>query len=137
MAVMSRAAIIASLTLSLSMFGAGAAKAGQLEDAMSAYQKKDFATAARLLKLVAETGNPTAQNLLGFMYHDGEGVPQDLVRAYVWFYLAVSLFPADSQDFRDASDAMDLTGKAMTADKISAARAMARKCQAQRYKNCE
>jgi hypothetical protein len=136
MAILLRAATVASLLLPLAPLTAQRVAAGPYEDAKAAYQKGDFATAVRLLLQVAETGNAAAQNLLGFMYHDGEGVPRDYVRSYMWFYLASSLYAADSQEFKDARDAMDLTAAAMTADQISEARAMARRCQDQRYKNC-
>ena len=113
------------------------ALAGPNDDAAAAYQRGDYATALRLWRSQAEQGDGTAQMALGFMYHDGEGVPKDLKRAYMWFYLAASNLPADRQSFLDAMEARDLTAKAMTPEQIAEARDMAGKCQAQHYKGCD
>ncbi len=50
-------------------------------------------TALREWRPLAEQGNASAQNLLGFMYHNGQGVPQDYVQAQMWYNLAASSFP--------------------------------------------
>jgi hypothetical protein len=55
--------------------------AGPIEDGSAAYQRHDYETALRLLRGPAEQGSAEAQLLLGFMYHDGEGVPQDYAEA--------------------------------------------------------
>lgn len=49
-----------------------------------AYLKSDYATALRHWRPLAKLGNNYAQHWLGRMYHDGKGVVQDLVMAYVW-----------------------------------------------------
>jgi TPR repeat protein len=36
----------------------------------------------------AEQGHPVAELYLGVMYAEGRGVPQDYVRAYMWFSLS-------------------------------------------------
>jgi TPR repeat protein len=102
-----------------------------------AYSKGDFAAAMRLVRPLAENGDGSAQALLAFMYHDGQGAPRNYPLAYMWFDLAASHFPADSQDFKDARDARDLTGKLMSAEDVANAEAMAQRCQGQKYKNCE
>ena len=53
-----------------------------------AYQKKDYATALREFKPLAEKGHAQAQNMLGWMYYYGEGVPQDYKTAVKWYRLA-------------------------------------------------
>jgi len=40
------------------------------------------------LRALAEQGDPLAQNNLGFMYANGEGVPEDDVEAVRWYRLA-------------------------------------------------
>ena len=50
-----------------------------------AQQKKDYANALREWKPLAEQGNAYAQNNLGAMYRDGEGVLQDYKIAVKWF----------------------------------------------------
>jgi len=62
----------------------GAVLAGPLEDGSAAYQQGDFATALRLLRPLADQGAAEAQLVLGFMYHFGEGVPQDDAQAAQW-----------------------------------------------------
>lgn len=114
----------------------GTAAAGVREDAVSAYQRGDFASAFRHWLTLAEQGEGSAQMMLGFMYHDGEGVPKDYVRAYMWFYLAASNLIANGQEFRDAIEARDLTAKAMSPAQIELAKEMARRCQGQDYKDC-
>jgi len=59
--------------------------AGPYEDGLAAGQRGDYATALRLLKPLAEQGDARAQNLLGFMYADGKGVPQDDAEAMKWY----------------------------------------------------
>jgi TPR repeat protein len=63
------------------------------KDGLVAYYDGDHATALRLWRPMAEQGYPGAQNNLGVMYRDGQGVPEDRVQAYMWFSLAASRFP--------------------------------------------
>ena len=44
------------------------ASADSLEDATSAFERKDYALAARLLRPLAEQGHAAAQEILGVMY---------------------------------------------------------------------
>ena len=57
-----------------------AAVAGPLEDATAAFERRDFATALRLLRPLADQGNAVAQFILGVMYDNGKGVPQNDAR---------------------------------------------------------
>jgi TPR repeat protein len=116
---------------------AGTAMAGTSEDAAAAYKRGDHAEAFRLWHAQAEQGDYDAQAMVGFLYHDGEGVAKDLVRAHMWFEISRSNSPADEQSWHDASEALDLTAKDMTAEQIAEAREMAQKCQSQKYKNCD
>ena len=61
---------------------------GPYEDGQDAYVSGDYAMALRLLLPLAEQGHVDAQNLLGIMYREGHGVPQDHVEAAKWFRLA-------------------------------------------------
>ena len=45
-----------------------------LEDGLNSYQRKDYATALRLLRPLADQGDALAQSLLGRMYTYGQGV---------------------------------------------------------------
>ena len=53
------------------------ASAGTLEEAEAAFLKKDYATALRLFRPLADKGNAIAQDRIGTMYLWGSGVPQD------------------------------------------------------------
>ena len=76
---------------------AGAAVAGPLEDGVEAADRGDYATALRLLRPLAETGNPDAQINLGNMYFDGNGVVQDYAESVRWYLLAADQGNADAQ----------------------------------------
>src|ERR1700693_5619826 len=53
---------------------AGTVVAGPFEDAISAYDRGDNATALRLLRPLAEEGHADAETSLGEMYDNGNGV---------------------------------------------------------------
>src|SRR5260221_14680774 len=56
---------------------AGIALAGPFDDAVAAYGRGDYATAARLLEPLANDGISVAQFNLGLMYDLGQGVTQN------------------------------------------------------------
>ena len=53
-----------------------------------AYQKKDYRTALREFRPLAEKGHSQAQNMMGWMYYYGEGIPQSYKTAVKWYRLA-------------------------------------------------
>lgn len=126
--------LIVSVCLGLAF--AGTAVAGTYPEAAAAYKRGDHAQAFRLWYAQAEQGDHDAQAIVAFLYHDGEGVAKDLVRAHMWFELSRSISPMDEQSWHDADAALDYTAKEMTAEQIAEAREMARTCQSQKYKNC-
>jgi TPR repeat protein len=63
----------------------GGAAAGTLDDGVAAYQRGDYATAMRLLRPLADQGNPDAQFNLGMMCAHGHGAPQDYGEAVKWY----------------------------------------------------
>jgi TPR repeat protein len=72
----------------LALASAGSAAAGPMEDAAAAYERGDYATAIRLLRVLAEQGDCGAQVQLGVMYQNGEGVRQNPAEATKWFRIA-------------------------------------------------
>ena len=59
------------------------------------------------------------------MYHNGEGVPQDYVQAFMWYNLAASRFsPGEDRD--QAAEYRDIIAKWMTPAQISKAQKLAR-----------
>jgi uncharacterized protein len=59
-----------------------------LQDANDAYVRKDYKEAHKLYSLLAEQENSNAQDQLGWMYDQGEGVPQDHKESVKWYRLA-------------------------------------------------
>ena len=70
------------------MMSTGGAVAGPLEEAWAAYQSGDYATALRLWRPRAAQGVALAQNNLGLMYYNGQGVPREYDEAAKWYRLA-------------------------------------------------
>jgi uncharacterized protein len=68
-----------------------------LEAGKRAYEQRDYTTALRELKLLAEQGNAKAQALLGLMYNLGRGVPLDVDQARKWFKAAADQGNAEGQ----------------------------------------
>jgi len=66
------------------LFSAGSAWA-DLEDAGAAYDRGDYETAIREYRPLAEKGEASAQAQLGWMYENGEGVPENDVELVKWF----------------------------------------------------
>jgi TPR repeat protein len=87
-----------TLTTSLTLVAiARAAIAGPFEDAVAAQKSADYATAYRLFRSLADSGNVYAQGIIGIMYAKGEGVPQDDAEAVKWYRLAADRGNAASQ----------------------------------------
>jgi len=99
---------------------AAPAAAGPLEDADAALKRRDYATAVRLNRPLAEQGNANAQYNLGTFYDNGLGVPQDKVRAYMWFSLSAV------QGREGAAALRDLIARRMTPAQIAEAQKLAR-----------
>ena len=133
---------------------------------MEAAQAGDFATALKEWQPLAEQGNANAQNNLGLMYVNGQGVLQDYAEAVKWYRLSAEQGNADAQrnlgsmyEYGDgvlqdnvtahmwyniasanghetAGVWKDVRAGLMTADAIEKATAMARECMNSNYKKC-
>ena len=75
-----------SISLALGIFGVG--WSGDLEKGYNAYKRGDYATALKEWIPLAEGGEASIQSLLGEMYRQGIGVPQDDKIAAKWYTLA-------------------------------------------------
>ena len=102
-----------------------------IDDGIEAYLKRDYATALKLFRPLADQGYASAQHSLGVMYANGEGVTQNYVLAHSWFNLAASNRSEKGSKNRDKVSAL------MTASQISEAQDMVRGCLKKNYKNCE
>lgn len=60
----------------------------ELVSALTAYEREDYATAARLAKIAADRKDSGAQQLLGGLYSFGRGVPEDHKAAAEYYRLA-------------------------------------------------
>ena len=80
---------------------------------------------ARAFLKAAEQGYPKAQNVVGAMYHDGQGVQQDYAQAYKWLTLANSR--AEDAATRDlAVKNREKVAAKMTPAQVAEAQRMAR-----------
>lgn len=84
---LARVRMIAVLIFSFHI-GSTVVFADALEDGQAAYNRGDYATALKLLRPLAEQGNASAQNNLGWMYDQGHGVTQDFKEATKWYRTA-------------------------------------------------
>ena len=75
-----------------------AAPTSGLQNGERALLAGGYRTALALLKPLAVQGNPVAQNLVGVMYDNGQGVPQDYAQAVVWFRKAATQGFAVAED---------------------------------------
>jgi clan AA aspartic protease (TIGR02281 family) len=77
-----RAALFAGLPLAALL---GTAVAEPLSDGVNAYGRKDYATAKRILRPLAERGSTIAQFYLGLSYERGKSVSETEAEAVSWF----------------------------------------------------
>ena len=126
---MNRLLILSVLLLSLLV--GNPAFSADFQKGVDAYDRRDYATALRELKPVAEQGHARAQYGLGFMYAKGDGVPQNYIRAHMWYNIA-----AMSGESKNASKNRDNIAKRMTSSQIETAQKLARECVKKNYKGC-
>ena len=89
---------ILCLTLAVLLGSAGVSESADFQKCVDAYNKKDYATALREWKPLAEQGLADAQSNLGLMYDEGKGVPQNDKTAVKWYRLAAKQGDADAQE---------------------------------------
>ena len=82
-------------------------------------------------KALAEQGNVSAQFNLGVMYDNGEGVPQNNVRAYVWWSVAAAQGNEVGRNNRDRM------ADILTPDQLARGQDMATRCFESNYQDCE
>ena len=80
--------LISAALISIFVVFAVSANAGSYEDAVAAYNRKDYVTAAKMMRVAADQGNAVAQYNLGAMYANGRGVTQDDKEAVKWYRLS-------------------------------------------------
>jgi uncharacterized protein len=96
----------------------------------AAFKGGDYATALKEWTPLAEQGDAFAQHNLGVMYGNGQGVPQDYVRAHMWSNLSAS------QGSEGAAKVRDIVAERMTPFQIEQAQKLSQECAAKNYKGC-
>ncbi len=90
---------------------------------VEAATRGDYATALKEWRPLAEQGDALAQSLLGVMYAEGLGVPQDFVQAHMWFNLA------GAGGYEPAPELRAIMAKHLTPAQIAEAQRLAREWQ--------
>jgi hypothetical protein len=96
---------------------------------------QDSNDAVKWYRLAAAQGYAKAFFNLGVMYDKGEGVKQDYILAHMWFGFAAGSTQTKVQ--RAAEELYARVTAKMTATQITEAKALAIKCQASKYKDCD
>ncbi len=89
--------VLPPLVLVASMFAAGLALTDAYEDGFAAYANRNYAAALRFWAPIAEDGNVRAQNSMGILYQNGQGVPRDKAIAFKWYLRAALNGSTDAQ----------------------------------------
>ena len=90
---------------------------------VAAHDRGDYAAALEEFRPLAEQGDAEAQNILGFAYAIGQGVPQDYVEAHKWYNLAASRGADTARNNRD------IIAERITSEQIAEAQRQAREWQ--------
>lgn len=88
-------AAVASLIVAVGF--AGSAVAGPLEDGLAAFERRDYVTAMRVWRPLADQGDAVAQFNLGVMYLKGQGIAQDDVASVIWLRKAADQGNVEAQ----------------------------------------
>ncbi len=87
---------------------------------LDAYKRGDYDTALKEWRPLADQGLAAAQNNLGAMYINGEGVRRNYVRAYMWLSLAAK------QGYKRAVSSQGQLEREMTPGELAEAERFAR-----------
>ena len=90
-----------------------------------------FASEFDDMKTLADEGNVDAQYNLGVMYDNGEGVPENDIKAHVWYSMA------KTSGNESGKKNLRILKTEMTKDQIAQAQELATKCYESNYKDCD
>ena len=106
-------AAIRGIAAALLLLAVTSVAAADFDAGMRAYNRGDYASAFREFRALAEQGHASAQNNLGYMYDNGEGVPEDDRQAVFWYRKAAEQGNAEAQNNLGA---MHATGEGVPED---------------------
>ena len=86
------------LSLTMGLLLLPAAAAADFAAGMSAYQRGDFESAVAEWRPLAEQGDAKSQEMIGFMYLQGQGVPRGDLLAVQWYRRAAEQGHAGAQN---------------------------------------
>ncbi len=95
--VQSVARWLAFITLSLACLSTSIAATNDTREGIEAMQRHDYDKAVMKLLPAANAGDPLAQQAMGALYFQGNGVPLDIKLAFRYLHLAAEAGLADSQ----------------------------------------
>jgi len=154
------------LTIAVLLGSVGMSASADFQKGFAAWLNEDYATALRIWKPLAEQGNASAQNGLGILYNNGDGVPQDDKTAVKWYRLAAKQGHANAQlnmglmyqygegvtqdnvyahmwlniaasnGDENGGKMRDLVAKEMTPTQLEKAQDLSRECVRKKYKGC-
>ena len=127
---MHRVTLILVLTMTVLLGSSGVCWSADFQKGLDAYNRGDYATALKEWTPLAEQGDVDAQYNLGLMYNKGQGVPQDYVRAHMWYNIAASTGEEVAIKNRN------IVAEDMTPSQMEQAQKLARECVKKNYKGC-
>lgn len=87
------------LLVAVAAIAPGAARAGNFEVGLAAFNAGDYALAYANWEPLAQTGDAKSQASLGFLYYSGKGVRRDDAQSLLWFSLAAEAGQPTAQFF--------------------------------------
>lgn len=94
----------------------------------------DYVKAKEWYEKAAAQKHAAAQSNIGWLYANGRGIPQDYVRAYMWWKLAAA-HSAGKEEASEESVLEKLTRR-MTPRQIAEGQRLLQQCQAQQFVGC-
>ena len=93
--------------------------------------KQDTKEASRWYKRSAKLGNAKAQTNLGLMYYFGDGIAQNRIQAYLWWFMAAG------QGEKQALDNLQSLSQSLTQEELTQGQALAMECWESKFKDCD
>ena len=113
------------------VFASSQVLAQDFDAGLEAHNAGNYEAALEEWRPLAEQGSATAQNNLGYMYREGQGVLRNYVTAHMWLNIA-----SQNGNELGGTNRDDIAEK-MTSKRIIEAQRRARVCLESQYKDCD